>query len=711
MTLDPNKITFALSNSLVDAKGGQIPTFLRGTPTTLETDRDGDAYVKRIAAYRPAIRANDGSIVVEPPTRNEISWNADPQHPSWVRGSSVQVFEDRALGVDSTYKSSSVSWINGLGNSQIIRKSVYLEAGTDFVLSAIFRLQSGSFRPGDVIRLTGGVVSNPTLSLSPLNLAVGKRKVLSLPFRTGGGQPILPGGGTDYYSIVSVAAGSIVVNFGTNPIAANALVGAQLFFTGSAVPYLVSTNTATNAGGIATITVTTPTLVVNGITTSNKVKLAKPPRQQVDIEIYCENAATIEWGGIQIEAKQFRTSMVVQKDDLELRSGTLLRYRLSPFASLSNFGFFLNLRHWAGDGFIFNAGLVKVEIVASKLVAAYGSTQIATPTNLPASCKIFTQISIERNVVELYVDKKLIARQSISSFVANAAAFDFSSSGVRIFSSAIATKGTLSGGAGIAIGDVATGEIADLFDSGNTIASVTVLARTPELILPTTIVPGIVPEISSAISGRNVSARKISVVDASQFVVNKPIKIYNNNIFILQANVLAIVGSEISLDVDVDIVRPPGSTGAYRAIQGKTSPGRATIRFPFDPIDVQEIVGVSPSPLGNDNRLTLNTSSLSFVQGRAIVQTNLDRFVAEVIVTSVIPATRQIAVDDLSGIAIGHKISQPTEELLIDPSNYLAAFVQPYDKISVVEQAQNGVIVENANQEAIPVSVAIKVFL
>jgi hypothetical protein len=699
MPLSAQKIVFALQNSLVDARGGSIPVFLRGSPTTIE--RGGDNLtLTEIASGRPAICPDDGAIVLHPESKNEITWNANPSHDSWVKGSYVSVFIDRDPGIDRTYLAERVSWTVGSGNTQLLRKEVLLEAGQTYSLSFIAKLDAGAFRPGDVVRVTGGVAGSAQTSMSVLNKDLGKRRKLQFTFQTAGGQPNIPQTGIDYYPIVAVTATTIVLALGAS-IVAGSLTGAQLIFTATGIRYLAIGNTASDNLGGVTITVASPTLVSNGVISGSKVKISKPPLQPCFLELYAENVATIEWGSIQIEQKSFATAQVVQKETIEARAATALYFNRSPLVGRSNFGIFVDIKYWAGDGNIFKTNGVELKILAGQLIANVAGVVLSSGVNLPARSKVFVQVAPNKGVVSLFLDGVLTTQAVLTGFLGGEGIVELTSEGVREYLSISIVQGLLLAG-DITVGMRAKAEVKELFESEVFIATASLQSKIPELVLPPTTIPAISEPPISVVVGSDSALGTVTVQDASAFGNGLLVTVESEGLFILQANVTAIVGNTLTLDVPVTIVVP-----GYTLRQGDPVPGKATIRFPFDPIDVQEIVGINPLA----KALTLATSSLSFTQGRAIIQDNFDRFIAEVIVLSVDSASRRVTVDSVVNVLNGYKISQPSSELIIDPDNYLVAFTQPSAGVKFKTLAQNGIEVENTNAEPISITPIVKIIL
>jgi hypothetical protein len=204
------------------------------------------------------------------------------------------------------------------------------------------------------------------------------------------------------------------------------------------------------------------------------------------------------------------------------------------------------------------------------------------------------------------------------------------------------------------------------------------------------------------ISGKNNATRTLSLDSISDIVINKEVTISNQNIFILKGTVIAIVGNSVILDTPIEIVNV-----GYQLRQGETTFGKSIARFPWEPIDVQEISSINPL----DNSVILQSSALSFSQGKSIVQDSKDRFICEPLIVSVDPVNRKIFVDSIDSLRVGQRISQPRSELNIDPANYLATVVEGNPAVAIDTLAQTGLVLSNGGDQPVEVTISVSVFL
>lgn len=701
------KICWLVKGALTDAVSQAIPFFARSTPTTIASmDATGNTELVRVDAYRPAIAPKTGAIGIEPGGKNELTWNANPGNISWIKGSNVTVDLSRAPGLDRTFYTNIVTWRSGIIPSlQKIRKEILLEANTEYCLSAIFKLTAGLFRATDEIRIVGNLTVPLNISLSALNQKPQMQTALTGRFKTGGGAPVIPATPQDYLSINVVNPTSISLIL--PGVAANQLVGASVKFTGVDNGFIVTSNTASVlATGIVTIVVSSPTtsttLPALGVTTAAKVRISKPPLQSCFIEIEARNDVTIEWGAMQIEARTFPTALILQQDTIKIRSRTELIYPDNPIADKPNCGLWVDLIGWQGDGNILKSDAIELKIINNRIVAIVGGVTIDTVGTLPAAAKIFLNVDRIANRAYLLVNGALVGIATLLNFIPPNSTMDLSSIGSRNYQAIAFFADKLIDDPSVTIDRAAKFQVAELFKAKSFGSAQIFKSRRTTLILPQVIIPGLIKPVTVNITGKNNATRTLSLDSMVGIVANKEITINNRNLFILKATVIAIVGSSVILDTAIEIVNV-----GYQFQQGETTFGKSIARFPFDPIDVQTIASINPL----DNSVILQSSSLSFAPGKAIVQDTRDRFINEPLVTSVDSLNRKIFVDSTDLLVVGYRISQPASELNIDPANYLATILEVNPAVSIDTVAQTGLVLNNGADEPTEVTVSVSVFL
>lgn len=702
------KIVFSLANSLVDRKGqSEVPVFIRPSPVSMQRVIDNDARIKVVPAHYAAFSPEDGSFLIEPAATNLVTWNMSPANSIWVRGSNVSVSPRKAIAPDGTPRADIVSWSLGNGVSQIITRKFLLTAGKTFNCKLLLRLVNGSFKAPDVARFTTGVTGAPSISLQRLTNFFNQYAMIEFPFVVDGATPLLPSGSSDYYPIVEISGANLTLG-SIGGVLTNGLVGAQISFTDVLKTYTVQSNTASNAGTVK-LTLSESSLAADGVTTNSKVRLLASPKQECTFEMYSESAAAIHWGGIQIEQTQsqfpFGTSMIYQDSDLEPRAGTIFFYRRSPIRGLTNFGVFIDLSDWAGDGNICDFGNFKIAIAQKKLVATAGSTQAVTPNELPKSCKIYVQAATDRSGLFIYVDGVLVARTRMSPFTADVTAqFDLKSEGVRLIRHLMVTSTLVQDEQNIDVTMKAGREVKQLFIDPSLANPSLVISDTPTIKLQKTRIPGrskpVTATITQVTSGNTPSITIDNQETANAIQIGTAINVFNGKTFVTKSIVTAKNNRTIYLQSIRNIV--VGQT----VTQGERKAGLASVRFPFEPIDQQKIIQHSKA----DKSVTV-ASILGFSRGRAIIQNSAYQDVGEVLVRDIYPSTNTIIIDDASLINNGYIISQPRSETIIDPSVYLVTFTVPIEGVRVLVKAQNGVLLENTNDEAVFAEPLIQVFM
>ncbi len=713
------KINFALRGSLIDAQGRRIPNFSCSSPRYIAREINNSLQLLSVAAFEPAFffedGAGDGSFLLEPGGTNFLTWNLALNQNVWQKGSNVIVQGDRGPAPDNSFLGDTVTWISGTGaTQQLLRTVPNLLAARTYQVTLYLQPTGGRCGANDVIRVTGGVVGGAvSVPLAQLNDFIGKYRVVTLSFTTAGTQPTLPvNASTAGYSVTAVGTNTFTVS-GMSGTVANSLVGGQVSFTTSPTLYLITANTA-EASGSVTVTVSVATLTANGITTASKATFQGAPSQSCTLELYCESTFSLIWGGAQMEQGFFSTSMIYQQAERTPRAPSVLEFqsRDNPFVGLSSFGLFGELRLWLGDGNLADFGDFRLAIVNGALRVTAGATTLSDPDPLPApSVKFFVGVSAESGSLSLFVNGVLKARATLNNLKPTAKPLVYTSAGVRLWKTLVCYGQALQDGLP-SLGQSAAQEVLALFNSTAPLVNPALIATSTAFNLPTVTIPApAAATANSAISAINTGTRVVTVGSGTGFTVNDSVAIVRgvtgsaNQTVILYATITAVSGANITLDSVSGIVV------GDRLVKGNIStPGRAFIRFPFVPIDEQGIIAVDT---GN-SRVTV-TSALAFViNQRTIVRNQFYQDVAELTVTAIDTINNRITLNDVSLLAVGHLISQPASETLIDPQNYTVAPLNQVSGIRVASQngrARNGIIVENTNPWEVLVTFRIEVFL
>jgi len=700
-----DKICFAVESSLIDLINQQVPNFNRSSPVYLERNVNNGIQLYLIPSYYPAIDAEDGSLILEPSTINLISWNMDLSNPSWLKGSNVIVFPDELPSVTNSYVADKIVFAPGQGNTQLLKKSFSLLPGTDYYFSAVILLAEGlQATTADVIRLVGGVVGEPSLAFTSLNNYTNRYRLIEIPFKTSGALPQETGySDIMLKNIENVSSSSIkIIVESNNSVRENQLVGANITFSGNLNDfYEVISNSAANTNKQVTINFSPNALVNKGISTSTIATFRYASSVAVDLEIYVESTLSLAMSGMQLEQHDFRTSIIFQNANFNLRSSSSLEFNSSPFAGLKTCGVFIELKEWRGDGILFDAGNFQAKILSKKLVVSANTVIISLEQELPKQAKIFIQISQQDNSICVYINKILQGKASLYGFLGGRnKTMSLSSVGVRIYYRFAATDKLLLDG-NPEIGSAAIGEVGELFNLPVIIDAETITSTAPLIDLGIIKVPSKKsPDASSAIKSLNETNHSVTVVSGALFTVGKNVVVYRGQQLILRTNIVSITSNTIVL------ASITGINLEDILFNGEASlSGVASVRFPFTPIDQQKILAID----SNTKRLTV-TSSLSYKVGRAFVQTTTYQDVAEVIIQEQNNANGYIFIDDCTGISVGDIISQPMNELLIDPPNYFYGLIRPINGLTVSEPHRNGIMIYNSNPFDVECNPYIRVF-
>lgn len=701
------KICFALNSSLIDLSRSEVPIFQRSSSIWLEKQVNGNYQLYPINTYYPAISLEDGSFTLEPNGRNLISWNTDLTQSLWLKGSNVSILPKQKLGVDGSRYADRVVVASGQGATQDLKRTFFLKPATTYYLSAFIALANGSQAAiNDVIKITGDVVGTPAIALSSLNAYTERFRLVEIQFTTSKNIPVIPRYSYgDSLSLVSSTANSITVTLpnGYGTIAANQLVGAQIGFSNVLNKlYNVLSNTAATANQV-TITVDSVTLQSDGVTTANNSVpiLMAAANAQVLLDFYIESTLSFYFSAAQIEERSYRTSMMFQDDAVSMRSRSFLTYRKSPLTKLKTCGVFLDIKEWRGSGNLFNAGNLKAYIDGNGLLNVIsGTTTITSTSTLPSSTKIFIQISQENNTIAVYIDGILLNKTSSNNFIGQDTTFDLTTDLFISYYQIICTDKALLDGQP-SIGGTALQEVSTLFTSPVIIDAVDISSNAPLIMLPSISVPA--RQASTAITkiiAVNSSTNVLTVLNATNFTVGARVYVLRDDINVLGTKIIAISSNQITLDV-LGLTLP----GDVLVSGNVDFPGLANVRFPFTPKDRQTIVSVDTV-----NKIIKVGSTLSFSQGRAIAQSPLYQDTQEVIVQSIDNVNSLLYVDDCTYVNVGDNISQPMNEMLIDPPNYFYGFITPVAGVKPVYPYSNGFVILNYNPYPVQVRPYIRVY-
>lgn len=694
------KICFSLEASLVDLNSQFVPSFNRPSTTHLEREVNGGMQIYPINAFYPAIASEDGSILLEPEGINLLTQNLALNDSVWQKGSNVIIYRDEAIAPDSSYLADRVTWTTGNGNSQLLRRTINLDAATTHTLWGFFRLKGSQFASTDVMRVadaSSNIIASTSLSV--LNAYPNRYRIVKLTFTTPGTRPTLPNNPHQAvdYAVTAVTTTTVTLTI-PSTVAAGSLIGGQIVFSNLPNNFYQITGNTAQSGNAVTVTLQATNLVADGVTTASRSMLVDAAKQSITIDFYVENTVSMDWGGIDLKALPFRTSMIYQEDQVRVRAKDQLSYRRSPISNRRTFGFYVDLKFWRGNGNVFKVGSVSAWIDTNKFYIKAGGTTISTPDDLPADAQIFVQVAEESSSLSLFVNKILRARGALANFVADLIAeLILTTEGVRCYRRFFVTDSLLLDGQPT-VGNAAKEDVGQLFSTPIIITPTAISGPIPLINLPPVTVPApTAPTARSAIQTINTGTNQVTVADGTGFVANQPVTIMRGNLIIARAIATNVSGTTITLNTVSGAV-----IGDYLVYGNVDTPGQVSVRFPFDPIDQQTITAIDVPT----KRLSV-AATLSFIKARAFIITTLYQDKAEVLITSIDTTNNYLFVDNVSLISVGDVITQPQNELFVPPDNYFAGLLTEISGVRVAEKYLNGIVLENRN----PVAVVARPFI
>jgi hypothetical protein len=717
MTIN-DAIVFAIQGSLTDYIEQRIPNYQRGTSLWLEKYIDESLQMYPVPAHRPAIFEENGVIYIEPSRLNLLTKSHNIDDPVWIKGSgNVQIRPDISAGPYGSYRADRLVVDGGIGVTQELRRVVHTAPAQNFMMSAALRLRGGEIGPNDKILIRGEVAETIFVSLSELGAYRNKWRMIELPFVSGGKNldEVLPdeeNGGTPEFNVVSVS-NNIATLSSTEidkPISTDALVGGQITFDDNITRYLILGNTAYTMGGTFNVTIgPIDTNLANiGVTSANKALLMKSLPQEVELVFYIESTLSLDIGAVQIEESSFRTSMSLQGDSAMPKDGTFVEYRDSPIAGLSDFGILIELDFWRGDGNIVDIGNFKIEITNGNLLITVSPYSLIYE-DIPADeCSIYVQVSSQKRVISLYINAIFVAQLDINdNFVGDTLSnMVLTSHGVRAIRRLIVVNRILLDD-GVLIGEQAASEIDTIFNDHTLFSLSTISSPPPTIDIGSVEIPAMAEPIAQTFIGSvSSNTRTITVVSPSGFVNQAPVlvvrrfedgseRIIGNYIIESMSSNNILLDSVVGIKIDDILIYGP-----YK------QPGQASVRFHVNPIDPQIVLGVNP----NTKKISLDTVG-AFAIARAFVRTVDFQEIAEILIEEKDEIGQTITVDSVDGISTGMIITQPYDEMLINPANYFVQLADPINGIGKPHKYTNGVVFFNYNDVPVEIRPIIQVLL
>lgn len=707
-----SKIAFATEGSIIDSISRAIPNFSRLSPITLHEMNDGQQSIEIVGAGFPAFYPSDQSFLIDPGTTNILTFNADLTNQNWVRGGSVAIKANATQGVAQGFDGDVITWTGGVNQaSQTITRSFNAIPGANYTLSLLVgKTATGQFGNADVISITGNVVGTPIINLATLNANPDQYQYLSLSFQASGATPALP---APLASLPILAVGAQSLTVGNAGIFnAGDLVGARISFSSLPGQYFnVTGNTLNATDGSVALTLDSSfsgiiagSVALTASASSSTASILMPLPATVALNFCSFTTASLKIAGIQIEQRSFPTPMIFQKEYIVPRLPTSLYYQPkdNPLYNSQTGSVYIELSRCVGDGNIFSVQNFRVAITNGHLTFTINSSVLTDPDPIPkGAVNIFCQIAAETALATVYVNGVLKVKATVVNFVGARAIIDLASNGVRAFKRLFIFNTFLTDGQPPISGPPG-GEVGGLFANPNLLVNVDF---EPKIILASVSVPAAVtPPAATIVQAIAISSNSISVGNSGGFTQGATITIVRNSELVGSAIVTNVAAGTLTLDSLNNI-----NVGDKILVQSGNSPGWASVRFPYVPIEVQQIIAVDNTSVSSP-KIQLN-STLAFNVGQAAyIFNSVGQDICEVNIVANDTINRWLTISNSVGVVVGLNIAQPESETLIDACNYLPGILsQNYLVEAGMVRSSNGIFLNNFSDRTQEVTPCIEI--
>lgn len=700
-----DRLVFALYGSLIDLIGKAIPNYERPSPLWLEKEVGGELALSKIEAHHPAFLDN-GTIYLESSSLNEITFNTNLDLAFWIKGDNFAVVKDEAR-IPSSRNYGDRAIVAGDPTQAVARNTMYrgfaLEPHTDYTYSVMLRHWGGEFRSSDNIRITRQVLDAETINLEELNDFPQKYQIKSASFTTGGTKNIEAYSVLEWeivnivgntYTLELISPSNIIIEAGELEIS-RLLVEDSGFFT-------IADNTAkgVNDNQIDIIIddygdLTAP--VLNDI-----VSIVDARKVYVQVEFTCQSAAVFDVAMQKIEPNGYRTSPNFQFNTVDTTADCRLYYEKSPIAGLDNFALLIEVEFWRGRVNLFITKNLEIWIDENKDLIVNADGGVFRYPNMPNKFVLGVNCVAYKSQLQIYLNQQLIKIYNIKFTGDLNSRLGLSiDRGVLALKRLICTSSYLKDG-DINTLDFAASEVKEWLSATDLIKTNAVGSKLTDLTLPQVLIPAATnPEAQAFIVSLNTVTKTLLVDDTAGLAIGDIVYAVR---YLDTTEVRRVIKTKVvNVDADSNLIRLESVFGVQQEdylIKGRIAePGMASVRFPYTPIDNQIIEGIDY----NTSELSLS-SVTAFTRGRAFVRDNNYRAIAEVDVIRVDNGNRRIKVSDLAKIKTNHIICQPQFETEISPSNYFAKLTEEVDRVKIVHQYKNGLLLENYNPYPIRVT-------
>ena len=743
-----NSLIFGCKGSVIDGIGRSIPNYSRANSLWIEEIIDNKLTLKSIEAYNPAFRTDDQNIYLEPGGTNKVLYNASFDRAEWVKGSNITVRSNAILNPAGAREADSLQWASGTGNSQVIRTNVPLTAGDTYHISAYVRANTSNFDVNDKIFIFGDTLEaevgeGDPLPLSDLNNNIGEWVRLEGNFTPTGvsqaNKQYLPSietsanGTYPSFSVSNFSSSTLTLSGSTQvDIPANALIGAQYVISKAGnveIIYDIVANTAfNNTNNNITITIDTATgdPTVDGVAISDIGIIVNRDTLNLNVGIYVETISSLDIAGIQIEKRDFATSMIFQRGEVYPKSDTRLEYEHSPVKEERNWAMYFNLAAWQGVGAIFDLGSIYLAIDELDNLIFEGLAFAPFDIGDLAEFQLLLEVDNVKLESRLYIDGILIEAISlVNEFESDPDdPFILTSDGIREFKDYLFFRQVIGSSSDI-VGQEGQGDVKILFSEESIMPLEAINYGSPALVLPSIEIPPrlrekyITPIITvdyaneqvttSYDSGQKIIAALLggtTAINDPENVTIQRIESKNNSATVIgYANALAIALNVDQYIFTLDSVQgiKPGDNLIFRDV---SLSGRASVRFPSTPIDLQIIQTVDVPT----KTVTVAASS-SFTLARSIIITDQNQDVGEVLIESINNTTNEMRLNNITNIQPGQVIFQPKYETLISRYNYFVSLLDKIAGVRILNTFSNGIVFSNDNEYVVQVTPKIRIFL
>ena len=703
------KINFALQGSTIDLQAGLTPNYLRSTSLLAEYRReDGDLELQVVEAHRPALVPGSQSLYLEPGSLNEITWNDNLINPIWSKGENVVVQPDEDFAPQKTFAADRIIIGGDPGQDperQIIRRTFELQPNTHYTLSLFLKLKSGNFGGNDLVRMVGGIKGAASINLSELNPYPEQYRILETSFTSQGsdapdGSLASPLGERAEWEILGIDGDtltlSVTSNFNYQDVLADDLVGSRISISGRGVFSILGNGYLSVSAGVFTVRVEDLPLTT---ALGDSCTILPAEKALVTLELYCESNVMFNWGLAQLEPLPFRSSPILQQENINSRTPITLVYRQSPIGGLADFGVYWEIDSWRGTVNLYDSDDFQVTLDGEGLHISWAGNSYSYNAIPQADLSLLIQVQEIAQELRAYLAGELVIRAPLPNPATASVTSPLSltnDAGVLVLKKMLCFNQSLPDGE-ITLLQTAGAEVRELF-AEDPITPSRILNHRSTVVLPQVTIPAASSAIQAPIIAVHKFNRTVQIAGGG-FALQERVAIVRDDRIVGETAIDGINGDLIQLRQVENIER------GDLLVKGPVPiPGQASVRFPFYPRDSQEILDIQ------GDQLTLRVVT-AFNLGRAFIYNQLFQSLAEVKITDIDTGTQKLTVDSTDNYAIGNTIAQPSFETLISPSNYFVATQEVTSGVRVTRKTQNCLVLSNYNDREVSVTPYLKVYL